>query len=154
MSKRMNVAVSENLYQRYQTVKDEIDNVSAIFQQALEPIIEFIEVKNKLDSNKDKIVNKLKYQKKHYENVVFNEGKIDGLNYAGNLDYEDFFALEKLSNKQDQLTIHGVFLKLNDFPENIQDDILPEDFEDDEIVFLEGWLEGAMELWDSIKGEI
>lgn len=150
----MNVAVPDDLYERYQTIKDDVGNVSAMFQQALEQKVELIESQINATSNKEKIVNKLKYQKKNFDNQVFNSGKTKGLNFVEKLTYKDFLELEKLADAHYELGNKGLTLELDDFPYDIQDEILPEDFTGEQEIFLKGWLEGVMEFWDKTKEAI
>ena len=150
----MNVAVPDDLYERYQAIKDDVGNVSAMFQQALEQKIELIESQIKATSNKEKIVNKLRYQKKNFDNQIFNSGKTEGLNFVEELTYEEFLELEKLADDQYELDNQGIALSLDHFPYDIKDKIFPKDFTGEEEIFLKGWLEGVMEFWDKAKEAI
>ena len=160
MAQRINVAVSNELHQRLQVVKEEIGNVSAIFQEALLPKIEFAEALKKAKNNRDKAIARLRQEKEEADSESFSCGKMEGLKDAENLEYQVFIELEQIEENKDEYIRYDQWVDLDLLPDTLKDSF-SEFFSEPENKsyynqqkYLAGWFDGVMEFWNDVKKEI
>jgi len=145
MSKNITISVSDDLYERIQAVKESI-TVSGTCQQALENEVSMQELLKK--GKKMSTIEKLRKQKETYDQQYFAQGKKEGIKDAEGLDYEELLEVVNCGN--------GIYK--TDVYYNVLKDELEEKSKDDsafnEEKYIEGWIEGVTEFYDSIKDQL
>ncbi|BAS57203.1 hypothetical protein NIES2135_34450 [Leptolyngbya boryana NIES-2135] len=138
MSERLTITVSDRLYQRLQAVKSNI-NVSQVCQQAIETAVTIEEIKLKEAPIMDKLVERLRIEKQESEGSWKQDGVVDGQEDAAELSYDEFRQLESdglTEDLREWLNSRRVqYLENPDLP-----------------AYLEGWCEGALSVWQQVKG--
>jgi len=140
MSQRVTVTLSDELYQELQAIKAEI-NVSGVFQAAIEEVIRMKQIKTKNAPTKEKMIERLRMEKREANKIWKETGFADGVKDAEELSYEEFRAIEKNEVSED----------IREWIENRHIQYLENPDED---LYIEGWIEGALSIWDEIKAEI
>ena len=115
------------------------------------------------------IIERLKKEKAKAETEWFEQGKIDGLEFAKNLDYEDLvYALKWETIKEMPSNIIGynptqdeyfgeyfseIFEEYDHlgFEDTAYNNVMPNDLY---IEWEAGWKEGVQEFWDEVKDKI
>ena len=139
MAERITITIPNDLHERLQAVKDAL-NVSRVCQEGLEVAIRIEELKREKSPNMDTLIEKLRIEKEQDVAKWKEEGVIEGKKDALNLSYSEFKDLESKQSITDDLTD---WIEENHFE-------YMEGFVDKD-VFLEGWLEGALSVWDEVK---
>lgn len=150
MAERINITVPNDLHERLQAVRDDI-NISRICQEAIEQAVILKEIKMKTLSSKEKVIERLRLERQKNEQEWFNYGKTDGLSDAEDLSYEDFEHLEKLYKERDEVMLNQLD---DDLREWLEEKMSNFDQRPNKKVYLNGWIEGVVEFWDEIKDEI
>ena len=159
MSQRVTIAVPEALFERLQPVKHHF-NISAVCQEALEMAITCEELK----VNQTDLVERLRVERKVLLNKVHQEGFELGIRSSSQLSYKDFNHFDRVrplaaSLDEEVLDYLWTFLDLKAYPEQarLQDPDFTHLLEVDpqsRIVFAQGWLDGVLSVWQTIKGEV
>jgi hypothetical protein len=143
LTERITITLPDLLFQRLQPVKNSM-NISGLCQQAIEQAVTIEELKGE-SKNMDKLIEKLKLEKEQDNMSLKSQGITDGIEDATELSYTDFKHLEiKESISDDVLE----WLRENRLEH--MDDINS----DNENVYLKGWLEGVLSVWEQVKGHL
>ena len=157
-AERITVTLPKPLYQRLQLVKENF-NVSALCQEAIEYAVSIEENRmNETLSKKEKVIERLRLEQQKSQEEWFDCGKVDGLKDVDDFSFEDFRQLSDLYDSKHELEMHGFWLTLDQFPEDFHEMLQrrieqysPKPIEES---YLAGWIEGVIDFWDEIKGEI
>lgn len=161
MSKQIAVTIPDELHERLQAVKGSF-NVSGICQQAIERAVTLEEIKSEEIPQMDQLIAKLRLQKEgdaeQWRQIGFKEGRKS----AHKLNLSDFRLMSSL--------LHTDY--------NVQPPVVkpypPQDFCNTEVgqrisarffekyglekgnldAYTEGWIMGALSVWDEIKDDI
>lgn len=157
MSKRINITIPDNLFERLEIVKEKM-NVSAICQTAIESAVKTEEIKMSAMSKRESAIARLKIEAQNETDEWFQKGKRQGLEIAPDLSYTEFRqALEwheaKYSTDGWQISLldlmsHNCFDSIIDAAKNEE---CPDDMMES---YALGGLDGIVEFWDSIQGEL
>lgn len=164
MAKRLTIAVPETMFLRLQQVKQNL-NISAICQEALDMAISMQELQL-TTPNADQFIERLRIEKKGMLDQAKNEGFKLGVESSPNLSFQDFQNLEArtrcncvahlddesledlwqfLSKRNDPNTWNvkspGLMLFLNTTPQA-------------KGMFVQGWIEGVLSVWQEIKSQV
>ncbi len=162
MSQRVTIAVPDALFERLQPVKHHF-NISAICQEALEMAVICEELKTKA-AEQDNLVERLQAEKKVLLNTVRQEGFELGIRSSSKLSYKDFRHFERvmpLATSLDDEVLEYLWncLDLKDYSQQAR--INDPDFvyllevdPQSRIVFAQGWLEGVLSVWQTIKTQV
>lgn len=162
MSQRVTIAVPETLFTRLQPVKHHF-NISAICQEALEMAVITEELKLQI-AEQDNLVDRLQTEKKVLLNKVRQEGFELGIRSSAKLSYKDFRHFERVqplaaSLDEDVLDYLWTFLNVKDYPEQAR--LQDEDFAyllqvdpQSRITFAQGWMDGVLSVWQTIKAQV
>lgn len=162
MSRRVTIAVPEGLFDRLQAVKHNF-NISSICQEALEMAITYQELKQQTEGQ-DTLVERLRIEKNFLLHKVRQEGFELGIRSSSKLSYQDYRHFERVSPlaealDEDVLEYLWSFLDLKQYPQEARlhdpdfADLLEVDPES-RIVFAQGWLEGVLSIWQTIKTQL
>jgi post-segregation antitoxin (ccd killing protein) len=175
MVKRINVSVPDDLFEKIQIYKDEI-NLSGIFQKAISEKIESKEKYQKLRAKKErqkdeKIMARLKKQRDELETFSYESGKEHGYELATTLSYRDLQYITKLKiNKH--TNVRELDCGFDDyFDENIFkarkgdkifnsnlvydiDDINDSTLSKPFLQWLKGWQEGIIDFWKEVEKKL
>lgn len=161
MSQRVTVAVPDELFERLQPVKHHF-NISAICQEALEMVVTREELK--LQATEGNLVERLQLEKKILLNKVRQEGFELGVRSSSKLSYKDFRHFERVTTlstslDEDVLEYLWSFLDLKEYPQDAR--MHDPDFAyllevdpQSRVVFAQGWLEGVLSVWQTIKAQV
>jgi hypothetical protein len=162
MVQRISVSISDGLHERLQAVKDSL-NVSGICQEAIMNAVQFEEAKQGALSKIDELIEKLKTQKEEARKQWGQDGKSQGMEDALELDYDDFVTVEKASEflqttdggrvgaeeaLGDDLAGRGSALC------DLLDELEKDNKSFDRDVYLDGWIDGVLEVWEQVKAKI
>lgn len=163
-AKRLTIAIPDGLYERLQTVKQEI-NISGVCQEALNMAITIKETNTQaLTFNHQQLVDRLKLQKKLLVEQIKEQGRKLGIKSAMTLSYKEFQRIEHLSQGHVRIEANS-FAGMWELLASRQPDPNME-FEGDELreltllneenksIFVEGWMEGVLTVWNQIKDEL
>jgi hypothetical protein len=162
VSQRVTIAVPEALFERLQPVKHHF-NISAICQEALEMAVTFEELKTQA-AEQDNLVERLQAEKKVLLNTVRQEGFELGIRSSSKLTYKDFRHFERvmpLANSLDDEILDYLwnFLDLKEYSQQAR--VNDPDFAyllqvdpQSRIVFAQGWMEGVVSVWQTIKAQV
>lgn len=161
MSKRLTIAVPEALYERLQRVKHDL-NISAVCQEALDMVVKNEELK--LEQSQDSLVERLRAEKQMLLKKVRQEGFELGIRSTSKLSYRDFQHFENVcslsaSLDEDVLEYLWNYLDSRGFPESARlhdDDFghLLEVSPQSRILFAQGWIDGVLSVWNTIKKQV
>lgn len=162
MAQRINISISDSLYERLQAVKDHL-NVSGICQEAIMNAVYLEELKNKNIPDMEKLVERLRKQKEEAVKEYGEAGKVQGMEDAMTLDYADFVTIEKASEALNSTdgwaldpeellgdSLAGQYSGLAELLNTLEQD----DSSFDRRTYAQGWIGGVMEVWDRVKEEI
>lgn len=162
MSQRVTIAVPDALFERLQPVKHQF-NISAICQEALEMAVICEELKVQA-AEQDNLIERLQAEKKVLLNKIRQEGFELGIRSSSKLSYKDFRHFERVmplatSLDDEVLDYLWSFLDLKEYSQQarIQDPDFAYLLEVDpqsRIVFAQGWLEGVVSVWQTIKDQV
>ena len=141
MADRINITIPSSLNERLQLVKGKL-NVSRICQEAIEKAVSIEEINNADIPAKDKLSQRVRREKEEATLAWASTGFTDGREDALDLSYDACQQLEQNSEiSQDTRTwVISKHFKYYDNPN--------EDY------YFEGWIQGAMSIWEEIKKEI
>jgi len=164
MVQRLNISIPDGLGERLEKHKDKM-NVSRICQEALTMAIKMEELKAMTDDERAQMIERLKNEKEQALAEDGQAGKEQGIKDAKNgMDYRTFKVVQRVSE-----LIQGhdyQFINAKDVvPEDVlevwfqgdEDEVALEGLEDSGVdvdVYLRGWLNGVMEVWDQVEDQI
>lgn len=162
MSQRVTIAVPDELFERLQPVKNHF-NISAVCQEALEMAITTQELKIQAKEDKD-LVERLRAEKTVLLHKVQQEGFELGIRSSSKLSYKDFRHFERVNPvaahlDEDALEYLWEFLNFKEYPQQarLHDPDFAHLLEVDpqsRIVFAQGWVDGVLSVWKTIKNQI
>lgn len=141
VAERITITIPDGLHQRLQAVKENL-NVSGLCQQTIEEAVTIEEIKRKDVPVKEKVIERLRLEKKVANKGWKEAGFTDGMKDAEELSYEDFRAI-KATGEVPEETRNWVIEKHFEYYDN-----------PDEDYFFEGWIEGALHFWNEIKDQL
>lgn len=162
MSQRVTIAVPDVLFERLQPVKHQF-NISAVCQDALEKVIlaEELKIRAAADQN---LIERLRAEKAVLLDKVRQEGVELGIRSSTQLSYKDFRHFERISPlaahlDEDVLEHLWTFLDFKAYPQQarLQDPDFAHLLEMDtqsRIVLAQGWIEGVLSVWDTLKSQV
>mgnify|MGYP000441468804 CR=1 FL=1 len=163
VSRRVTIAVPEALFNRLQPVKHNF-NISSICQEALEMAITYEELKQQQVEGQDNLVERLRTEKNVLLKKVRQEGFELGIRSSSKLSYQDFHHFERVSPLADSLDEEVLeylwsFLDLKEYPQQarLHDPDFAHLLEVDpqsRIIFAQGWIEGVLSIWETIKTQV
>lgn len=153
MVQRVNVSIPNVLFERLQKHKENM-NVSQICQNALTEAIKMEEIKELNAPNRKDRIAKLKKQKEASDNTSRKQGFDAGVETANEdtVDYEFFMFVEKTSKSQLSEDIDA----LGQIHDHLEEKIisLRDDPTFNENMYVKGWIEGVMSIWEDLKNEM
>lgn len=162
MSTRVTIAVPESLFERLQPVKHQI-NISAVCQEALDMAITNEELKLQ-STEQNGLVERLRAEKKVLLNKIYQEGFELGIRSTSNLSYKDFQHFARVrplveSCDEDVLEYLWTFLDTRGYPQEARThdpdfDHLLDISAQSRILFVQGWIEGVLSVWHTIKAQV
>ncbi len=162
MSQRVTTAVPDELFERLQPVKQRF-NISAVCQEALEMAIITQELKIQATEDKD-LVERLRAEKTVLLHKVQQEGFELGIRSSSKLSYKDFRHFERVNPvaahlDEDALEYLWEFLDFKEYPQQarLHDPDFAHLLEVDSqsrIVFAQGWVDGVLSVWQTIKNQV
>lgn len=158
-SERITVTVPRDLYNRLQEVKNGI-NISRVCQEGLDMAVTLEEVKNMKGGDTMKgLAEKLKVQKKDSKKRDKEAGFKAGHESALEFDYEDFKQLETIAAawkgwRGDLFHLVTSVIGTERFEELFWDTDRGAEFFTDGDAYLEGYIDGVMEVWRQVKDKI
>jgi hypothetical protein len=173
MTKKVTISVPDQLHEKMMDWKNSF-NFSQVFQNAISELIqnkEDFKKRLKGDEKMTKIIERLRCEKAEAENKWFEQGKLDGLDFAKSASYKDLkFALVWETIKQ--ISKRENLIGLDPTQGEILGDYFSDIFETyDELFFQEtvygnympnelyiqwelGWKEGVEAFWNEVKNKI
>ncbi|MDC0833236.1 hypothetical protein POG22_09485 [Geitlerinema sp. CS-897] len=162
MSRRVTIAMPDALFERLQPVKQHL-NISAVCQEALEMAILHQELKVQATESEN-LVERLQAEKSILLRKVQQEGFELGIRSSSKLSYKDFRHFERVAPvathlDEDVLEYLWTFLDLKEYPQQsrFHDPDFAQLLESDpqsRIVFANGWLDGVLMVWKTIKEQV
>ena len=143
MAKRINITITDNLFEKLQTVKENL-NVSGVCQEAIASAVKIEELKQKGTVDMGTVIERLREEKRAFVQVYHVQGKEEALEDAKEIPYGDFVAISEGEDPR----------SLGRFDGRWFEDRLRSDPDFDINAFFEGWVEGIKEFWEDIKGKI
>ena len=164
--RKYTVSVSDDLGEKIDRWKSEI-SPSATFQAAMAKVIEEKEgFVNRLkgDETMEQIIERLRAEKNEHENVYFNQGKDDGLEWAKAASYPDLrYAAEVFEPAELEYAVKNIYRNevLGDYFHTClggdpattpgeDDDFFPDAGEQ----WLKGWTESVWEFWKEVARQL
>jgi hypothetical protein len=161
MSKRITLSVQDALHAEMEKWKGEL-NFSRVFQDAIREKIERKEnFQKRLDSggfDMEATVERLRAERDEGEEILFDEGKNDGLEWAKYSHYSS------LKDALEWDPTNGEVPDQADLREEIQDMIHDDEhlgfeansWEMDDVTtkWAKGWVEGVQEFWSQVEGKL
>jgi len=160
MPKRITISVSDGLHQKMMEVK-EVFNFSKVFQDAITELIERREDFQKRLKGDDKmteIIERLRKEQAESESYFFEDGKVEGLDWAKSAHYEEIqyvLSWDVRGEPADDSVLeyfNEYYLEDDEYPlfSYGTDAWVNESMEK----FLEGWKEGVVSFWDEIQDKL
>ena len=164
--KRVGIALPGSLYDKLRVI--ELDrSISIVCQEALERAVEVAEAKQRFTSGRERLVARLRAERRRFSSEDFQTGRAHGLIAAQELEYRDFRQLTKLWGQRDEIILRdGGWLRFQTLSfywddESKSNQLLEQinSLEENEEValldrYLAGWLEGIMQVWDDISEDV
>jgi len=162
VSRRVTIAVPESLFDRLQSVKQQL-NISAVCQEALNMAVYHEELKQQ-SARQEGLVERLRTEKKVLLNKIHQEGYELGIRSASNLSYKEFQHFERVaplaeSFDEDVLDYLWTYLDSHNYPTEAR--TLDPDFAhllevspQSRVLFAQGWLAGVVSVWQMIKEQV
>ncbi|MHC5718891.1 MAG: hypothetical protein ACYTX0_44200 [Nostoc sp.] len=138
MAERITITIPNDLYERLQAVKDAL-NVSHVCREGLEAAIRIEELKRKKLPNMETLIERLQIEKQQDAEQWKEQGITKGKDDALKLTYKEFKKLES----QQSITEDWTYWIEEDYFEDME--------AVDKDAFFQGWLEGALSVWDEVK---
>jgi|WetSurSiteA1Bulk_404760.scaffolds.fasta_scaffold36112_2 hypothetical protein len=158
-SVKTTISVSRGLFERMQKVKDTKLNISRVCQEGLEMAVRKREVVLKVLDELSKLVERLRIEKEQAEKVDKANGFMNGLKSATKFSYIDFKTFERIAKmaqryeqgpKIPEIVESALNDMKRDFTELFWDDDI-EPIHTDLESYMEGYIEGVMDLWGKVS---
>ena len=166
--KKFNLSVPDALAQKIYGRRDQLGNLSAIFQDALAEKIrkqEEFEERLKGDQDMEATIARLKREKAQLQTDYFSKGKEDGLRWAKATSYNDLEYARRFDPKGED-GLYDPTIPLHDdvlghyFIDALEADPLTDPgYDEDELnehakKWLDGWLEAVHQFWQAVSDKI
>jgi len=162
MSQRINISVSDDLYQKIQAFKDGL-NISKLCQDALRQAVSIEEFRSQVGEDIERLAIAFKKEREEYGRKFWEEGFRDGTKDAFKMDYQLLYDIEqrsvtycepprevfelgaskdtreKVESNLEGITKHGSF---HDSPYY--------DFDDFGDFYFDGWVAGCIDVWERV----
>jgi argininosuccinate lyase len=161
-SVKTTISVSRALFERIQKVKDSKLSISRVCQEGLEMAVRKREVVLKVFDELSALVERLRIEKEQAEKADKENGFMDGLKSAIKFSYIDFKAFERIATMAKRFEqgpkipeiVDSALNDMNrDFTELFWDDDL-EPVHTDLESYMEGYIEGVMDLWGKVSVQL
>lgn len=140
MTQRITVTIADELYERLQKVKAGL-NVSGLCQEAIGLAVRIEELKIEGQSM-EALIERLRLEKKEdsqkWRIEGFEAGEVDALK----LSYQEFRQIEQTKEIDGYLLEKLKLSRLNWFSDV------------EENIYLEGWVEGVLNVWENVQNEL
>jgi predicted CopG family antitoxin len=160
MARRINIAVSDGLFERLEKVKGNF-NVSRVCQVALEREVSYQELLSVKGKTMEQTIERLKAEKGEAGQEYFDDGKRAGIKDGPSIHYNDLReakAYNDAYSEVDETTVPRVFydsdLWNNYDLEMAINEAQSEDANLNEDWFILGWIEGVAEFFESIEDQL
>ncbi|MBD2690424.1 hypothetical protein [Anabaena catenula] len=155
MAQRITITLPDNLHERLQTFKENL-NVSGICQQAIDSAIQIEEIKVKTDIPAiEKAIARLRKEKQEtcekWKQIGFKDGVTDA---AEELDYQ---TIKYIGEGGD---IHKRLPGVNDEPpvimwlQHFNWERYEEEYNFNSEIYTQSWIEGVIHVWNEIKDKL
>ncbi len=166
--KKFNLSVPDALARKIDDRRDQLGNLSAIFQNALaEKIMKQEEFEERLkgDQDMEAIIARLKREKAQFQNDYFSKGREDGLRWAKAASYKDLEYARRFDPKGKD-GLYDPTIPLHDdvlghyFIDALEADPLTDPgYDEDELneyakKWLDGWVEAVHRFWQEVSDKI
>jgi len=139
---RVSISVPDDLHERLQALKGRF-SVSGVCQEALERKLELLELQEQGGENMQAIVERLKKEKRQYDQKYESDGYEAGLCEAREMEYGTLVGLVR----------HG----LASWPDLLEDFLKEAGADDPEFnadVYVTGWLKGVKAFWKEVRSKL
>ncbi|MEO0840695.1 MAG: hypothetical protein AAF063_17550 [Cyanobacteria bacterium J06643_5] len=140
MAQRITITIADELYKRLQKVKSGL-NISGLCQEAIDTAVQIEELKTKGESM-EALIERLRVEKKEDSQKWRIEGLEAGKVDALKLSYQEFRQIEQTKEIDGYLLENLKISRLNWFSDV------------DEDIYLEGWVEGVLNVWENVQNEL
>lgn len=157
MSQKITLSIPDLLHEKLEKWRASF-NLSKMFQEALTEAIQKKEEFRKRfseDFDMPDIIKRLRQEKRAWEKNFFKSGKTEGLKWAKTAHYQDLLYVLQIKDTY-QLISDPL---MNDYFETLYRSAGLAAYAGCESVrheerFMQGWLEGVIELWDQVKEKL
>ncbi len=164
MTKKITISVPDDLHEKMETRKKQF-NFSKIFQNAItESIKKQAEFNARLNEavSDNQVIKRLKKEKRAFENIIYDKGEMDGIEFAKTASYDDLHyvanSYEPIGDFQSPGFIQSNYPTNNDTIGMYFEDVM---IEDERLLtgsvwaeWEEGWLKGVQGFWDEIQAKL
>jgi len=159
---RIAINISRDLFQRLQEVRDKELDLSMACQGGLEMAVRKREAKLRVEDELSELVERLRIEKAQAEKADKENGFMNGLTRAVKFSYIDFKAFERIAKmakrfeqgpKIQEIVESALKDMHRDFIELFWDDDREPLYTDLEI-YMEGYIEGVMDLWGKVSVQL
>jgi len=166
--RKFNLSVPDALARKIDDRRNQLGNLSAIFQNALaEQIMKLEEFEERLkgDQDMEATIARLKREKAEVQNDYFSKGKEDGLRWAKAASYKDLEYARRFDPKGED-GMYDPTIPLHDdvlghyFIDALEADPLTDPgYDEDELneyakKWLDGWVEAVHQFWQEVSDKI
>ena len=155
MSQKITITIPDKLFVRLNGVKENINNVSALCQKAIEWEVyrQELIIGAKLQQKEEKrtmetIVERLKMEKKQYVERFRDQGYEDGYFDAQSMSYTDLMEIIKGDEPICETQLWS------DWLEDKVKEVAQQDDEIDLEAWIQGWQEGVAAFWEEVKDKL
>jgi hypothetical protein len=165
MAKKITISVPDKLHEKMQVWKKSL-NFSRIFQETISDLIqkkEDFKKRLKEDPDMEAIIERLRKEKQESETEWFDQGKLDGIDWAKNSHYSE---IKEALNFEVETNGWPNCKTVGEHLEHLRTDTEPEEeyyqlFGDNRwelsesgLKYLEGFKKGILKFWDEIKDKL
>ncbi len=166
---KFNLSVPDDLAAKIQIRREQLGNLSAIFQEALVQKIksqEEFEERLKGDHEMEAIIERLKKEKAELDRNYFSLGKEDGLRWAKAASYKDLEYARRFDPRSSRGNVYDPTTALHDdvlghyFLDAMRSDPLTDPSNDEDELnenarkWIDGWVEAVRQFWKEVSAKI
>ena len=146
-AKTITISIPDVLSKRLIAVKDNIKNLSAVCQEAIEREVTHQELLLKEDEDMESVIKRLKSEKEKYDEQHKEHGYKDGFRDAKKMSYVHLMDVIKGEE-------NFWFTKPGERLQDRLDEIQNEDAAFDDDMYVKGWQEGVKAFWEEVKSKL
>jgi DNA mismatch repair ATPase MutS len=158
MARQIAVTMPDPLYERLQAVKKRL-NVSGLCQEAIEQAVSIEEIRLREIPDMEKLIERLRIEAKQESKKWHTQGFEDGRQGATELSLQEFKFLESLKYidyGEQRISLSNEFYS-SEIYDLIKEQYLEGDWDNgkpDEEPYIEGWVEGALSVWEEVQEQL